>query len=118
MDVLRRFRHDPDAPWGVPHAIRTGATLVYPEVTSEDIDDLDVTDEARTAAHGLVVCSAMIVPLVKRGRVLGAIQLVMSTSGRHHTDADATRARNHRGATGPCRDYAQRDDRRCRDVLH
>ena len=46
------------------------------------------TAEQQAAALALGIRSFLAVPLVARGRTLGAISLVMSDSGRHYTDDD------------------------------
>ncbi len=91
-ELQRRFPYDPDAAIGVPHVIRTGQTVFYPEITAEVIADVDATDEERDVIHQLALRSAIAVPLVKRGRVLGAMQFVMSSSSRRYTSEDVTLA--------------------------
>jgi signal transduction histidine kinase len=51
------------------------------------------TAEQQAAAIELGICSFLAVPLVARGRTLGALSLVMSDSGRHYTDADVAVAK-------------------------
>jgi serine phosphatase RsbU (regulator of sigma subunit) len=50
--------------------------------------EADATDEARDVVRSLALRSAIAVPLVKRGRVLGAMQFVNSESSRAYTEAD------------------------------
>src|SRR5205807_477391 len=57
------------------------------------LQELSTTAEQQAAAIALGVSSFLAVPLVARGRVLGAISLVMSDSGRHYTEADTAVAR-------------------------
>jgi signal transduction histidine kinase len=51
------------------------------------------TAEQQAAALALGIRSFLAVPLVARGRTLGALSLMMSDSGRHYTDADVSIAR-------------------------
>jgi signal transduction histidine kinase/HAMP domain-containing protein len=51
------------------------------------------TAEQQAAAIQLGICSFLAVPLVARGRTLGALSLVMSDSGRHYTEADVSVAK-------------------------
>ena len=44
-ELQARFPFDPDAPTGVAHVIRTGATEFHPDITDDVVDELDVTDE-------------------------------------------------------------------------
>jgi serine phosphatase RsbU (regulator of sigma subunit) len=54
------------------------------------IKELDTSDEEREIVRNLVLRSSVAVPLIKRGRVLGGLQLVMSNSRRRYTEADLT----------------------------
>ncbi len=90
--LQERFPYDPDAPTGIPEVIRTAATSFFPEITEDLIAELDVTDEGRAIVNQLALRSAIAVPLVKRNRVLGAIQFVMSSSSRRYTDDDVALA--------------------------
>jgi serine phosphatase RsbU (regulator of sigma subunit) len=92
-DLQEQFPYDPDAPTGVAHVIRTGETLFYPDITDEIVAALETTDEAREMIERLALRSAIVVPLIKRGRVLGAMQFVMSSSSRRYTEDDVALAR-------------------------
>ena len=72
--------------------IRTGATVFYPDITDELVTELDATDEERQIVAELALRSAIVVPLVKRGKVLGAMQFVMSSTGRRYTTDDVALA--------------------------
>ena len=54
-DLQPRFPYDPDAPRGIPHVIRSGATEFYPTIDSELIDRLDAPDET-AKKHMLSSC--------------------------------------------------------------
>ncbi|HEX8129153.1 MAG TPA: PAS domain S-box protein [Pyrinomonadaceae bacterium] len=84
----RRENQNPDAPAGVPKAIRTGQSLLYEEIPRSA--DAATTDDARRfrVARELGLESAMIVPLVARGRTLGAITFATSASGRRYGLSD------------------------------
>ena len=90
--LQERFPYDPDAPTGVPFVIRTGKTLFFPDITDEVISELDASDEAREVIAQLALRSSIVVPLVKRGRILGAIHFVMSSSSRRYTEDDVALA--------------------------
>ncbi len=92
-ELQRRRPYDPDAPIGVPHIIRTGATEFYPDITDDIIAELGVTDGERKVIAQLSLRSSITVPLLKRGRVLGAMQFVMSSSSRRYTEDDVVLAR-------------------------
>ena len=90
--LQERFPYDPDAPTGVPHVIRTAQTEFYPDITDEVMTRLEATDEERDIIAELALRSAITVPLIKRGRVLGAFQFVMSSSRRRYTEDDVALA--------------------------
>ncbi|CAA9337563.1 MAG: hypothetical protein AVDCRST_MAG40-2244, partial [uncultured Gemmatimonadaceae bacterium] len=86
--VRRDYPAPPDAPMGAPAVARTGRAEFYPEVT-----DAMLAASARDAAHlalmrELGLTSAVIVPLVARGRTLGALSLVAATPERRFTPDD------------------------------
>jgi PAS domain S-box-containing protein len=87
-ELMRRYPSDPDAPQGVPRVLRSGEPGFYPEVTDEAL-----VAAARDAEHLRIMreigfTSVMILPLVARGRTLGAITLVTAESGRRYEAGD------------------------------
>src|SRR5207302_1088932 len=79
---------DPAAPYGVPQALRTGASSLIGKV-SDDLLARNPTDpEHLDLIHQLGLHSAIIVPLVARGRTLGALTFATADSGRHYNEAD------------------------------
>jgi PAS domain S-box-containing protein len=88
-----RFPYRPDAATGVAKVIRTGRAEFYPDITDVIVDDLHLTDDERDILTQLALRSAISVPLTKRGRVLGAMQFVMSSSSRRYTEDDLALAR-------------------------
>ncbi len=92
-ELQRRRPYDPDAPIGVPYVIRTGATEFYPDITDDIMAELEVTDDERKIIADLSLRSSITVPLLKRGRVLGAMLFVMSSSSRRYTEDDVVLAR-------------------------
>ncbi len=74
-----RYPADPDAPYGVAEAIRTGESQLLREIADDAL-----AAGARDADHlamlrALGLASSMLVPLVARGRVLGAMTFVSSS---------------------------------------
>ena len=87
-ELQERYPPDPDAPRGVYQVLRTGRSEFYPE-----IPDALLVAAARDAEHlrllrDLGFTSAMVVPLLARGRTLGAITLVSAESGRRYRRDD------------------------------
>jgi len=78
-----------DAPAGVGRVLRDGVTEFVPEVSPEFLRQALADDPERLqATQELGVRSYISVPLVSRGRVLGALTLVNTESGRRYTQAD------------------------------
>lgn len=91
-EIHDRFPYDPDAPSGVAAVIRTGVTEFYSEISDEVIESLDLADEQRELLAVLDLRSAISVAMKKRGRVIGAIQFVSSSSSRSYTADDVALA--------------------------
>lgn len=87
-DLQEKFPYDPNASTGVAHVIRTAQPEFYPDISDEVVADLELDEDATEILHRLALRSAICVPLIKRGRVLGAMQFVMSSSSRRYTDED------------------------------
>jgi PAS domain S-box-containing protein len=75
-------------PRGITRTLHTGESQFYPEVLESDLH-LHMQDEASLdILRKLRISSQIIVPLIARGRTLGAMSLVYTTSGRRYTPAD------------------------------
>ena len=88
QELQRRYPTDPEATTGVAAVLRSGKPEFIPE-----IPDAMIAGVARDAEHlrilrELGLRSAMIVPLVARGRTLGALTLISAESRRRYRDAD------------------------------
>jgi len=88
----KSFPHTPDAPAGPASVIRTGLSEHYPEVSPASI-----AAAARNQTHldlliALDMRSYMCVPLIARGRSVGAISFVQSDSDRRYQATDLTLA--------------------------
>ncbi|HEY9847795.1 MAG TPA: PAS domain S-box protein, partial [Candidatus Caenarcaniphilales bacterium] len=73
---------------GTPKVLRTGQAAIYPQIS-----DAVLMAVAQDAGHLRILRelgfkSAMIVPLIVRGRMLGALSFVTSESGRRYSPAD------------------------------
>ncbi|MGO9872160.1 MAG: PAS domain-containing protein, partial [Acidimicrobiia bacterium] len=86
--LQKRFPYDPGATSGIPAVIRSGNAEFLPEIDEQVIAEADTTDEARDIVRVLALRSAIAVPLVKRGRVIGAMQFVNTESSRRYTSDD------------------------------
>jgi PAS domain S-box-containing protein len=88
LALQKEYPPDSKATRGVPEVLRTGEPELYP-----DIPDQLLVEAARDERHlqllrELGLRSAMIVPLLGRGRILGTITLVSAESGRRFARED------------------------------
>jgi signal transduction histidine kinase/HAMP domain-containing protein len=74
---------------GAALAIKRGDAVMIANVDELLLKQTSSTAEQQAAAIQLGICSFLAVPLVARGRTVGALSLVMSDSGRHYTESDA-----------------------------
>ena len=87
-ELQERYPPDPDAPYGVHHVIRTGEPELVEEIPESGLDDVAQDEEHRELLRSLGLRSYMVVPLVARGRMLGAISLVAAESERRYSEED------------------------------
>jgi PAS domain S-box-containing protein len=93
VELARRLRSeyppDPEAETGAPAVVRTGKSELVSVIPPELIDAaLREHPELTDVVRELQLTSAMTVPLVARGRVLGAMSFVWGESGRHYDEDD------------------------------
>lgn len=88
-ELRRRHPPDPGSDQGLGQALKTGRSILYPEISDELLASVAQDEEHLKALRELELCSGMVIPLVGRGRVLGAITFVSSSdSGRRYDEAD------------------------------
>jgi GAF domain-containing protein len=73
--------------------LRTGEPLLYENIPDELLPRLARSEEHLALARTLGFRSALVVPLMARGRVLGALTLVQAESGRRFGEKDMPLAR-------------------------
>jgi len=73
---------------GIGQVLRTGEPLLLPHMPEELLPSLARGEEHLRLARTLGFRSAMCVPLLSRGRVLGALTLVHAESGRQFSEKD------------------------------
>jgi PAS domain S-box-containing protein len=83
-----RYPPNPDAPGGAPNVSRTGVSEIYPEVTDEMLTAGARDEEHLAMVRSLGMRSAMIVPMMARGRTLGVITFIAAETDRRYGDAD------------------------------
>ena len=94
-ELQERYPPDPDSPQGVHYVLRTGRSELYPEVTEEMLEAGARDEEHLRIMRDLGFTSAIIVPLIARGRTLGVITFVSAESGRLYEEADLELAEDH-----------------------
>jgi GAF domain-containing protein len=87
-ELGRRYPPDPSAPHGVPRVLRTGQSEIY-----SDVPEAVLQAYARDAEHlrllrELGLKSYMIVPLMARTRMLGALGFACAETGRRYGPED------------------------------
>jgi signal transduction histidine kinase/CheY-like chemotaxis protein len=88
LELQKKYPPDPQAPHGVYHVVRTGASDMM-----TDIPDALLVKGAKDEEHlrilrELALRSYMCVPLQGRGRLLGVITFVAAESGRRYAKDD------------------------------
>jgi len=83
---------DRDDPFGAPLAMLTGRSEVIPEVTEPVLAAVARNQENLRILKELGIASLLVVPLLARGEVLGAITFVGSQDGHHYTAEDLAEA--------------------------
>jgi PAS domain S-box-containing protein len=86
--LRRRYPPDPRADTGVPAVLRSGHAELYPEITDELLRSVVQDDEQYRLIQEIGMRSAMIVPMVARGRSVGALSFVSGPSGRRFDEQD------------------------------
>jgi GAF domain-containing protein len=81
-----------DDPFGVPRAVRTRETEVITPVTDEMLVQVSHSEENLSILRELGMGSLLVVPLLARGEVLGAITYVTPVEGRIHGERDVALA--------------------------
>ena len=84
----KRYPPHPDNQSGAYQVLRTGQSQFVADITAEMLEASITDREQLTLARKLGLRSAMVVPIVARGRTLGAMTLVWAESGRRYSRDD------------------------------
>ncbi|HEY2384636.1 MAG TPA: GAF domain-containing protein [Terriglobia bacterium] len=87
-EFQKKFSSNPAAPHGVAHVMRSGKAKIYTDIPDSMLIALAQDAEHFKILQELGLASAMVVPLVARGRTLGAITLASENPARRYTEAD------------------------------
>jgi PAS domain S-box-containing protein len=85
-ELEKRYPPDPSAPYGVHQVIRTGKSELVPEVPAELIEQAARDPEHLAILRDLHLTSYVVVPMVARDRILGAMTFVFAESGRRYDE--------------------------------
>lgn len=96
-----------DDPFGVPRAVRTRETEVIADVPDEMLTSVSRSDENLQILRELGMGSLLVVPLLARGDVLGAITYVSPHGGRAHGADDVELAEDLASRCGIALDNAR-----------
>jgi len=88
LELQERYPADPETPGGVHNVFRTGNPEFYPEVTDTMLEATARDAEHLRLLREIGFRSVIIVPMVARGRTLGAVTLVLSELGRRFGESD------------------------------
>ena len=106
-ELRRRYPPDPQAPYGLPRVLRAGENAFYPAIPSAWRESAARDAEHLRLMQALDARSSICVPLRARGRILGALTLVLSGSRRQHTEEDLAVAEDLAGRCALALDNAQ-----------
>ncbi|HEX2094855.1 MAG TPA: ATP-binding protein, partial [Longimicrobiaceae bacterium] len=81
-----------DDPFGVPRAVRTRETEIIADLPEEMIAEVSRGEENLQVLRSLGMGSLLVVPLLARGEVLGAITYISPRGGRAHGTEDVVLA--------------------------
>ncbi|MCZ7572140.1 MAG: PAS domain S-box protein [Ardenticatenaceae bacterium] len=87
-ELQERYPPNPDAPYGVPQVLRTGEPEMYTEIADALLERGARKAESLEILRTLGLRSSLVVPMIARGRTLGAITFVTAESGRRYTSDD------------------------------
>src|SRR3989454_1484732 len=87
-EFQKRFPKSTSAPHGVAHVMRTGKAKIYTDIPDSMLIALAQDAEHFKILQELGLASAMVVPLVARGRTLGAITFASENPARRYTESD------------------------------
>jgi PAS domain S-box-containing protein len=91
-EYQRRYPPDPSAEYGVARVLKTGEPQLLREVTEDVLRAVSRDDEQYEILRSLGFCSALVVPLPVADRIIGAVTLISSESGRRYGSEELSTA--------------------------
>ena len=105
--LQERYPPDPNAPGGAIEVSRTGRPAFFPEIPDELLVEAAVDEEHLRLIRSIGLRSAVVVPLLVRGRSLGALTLVHAESGQRFDEVDLAFTAQLAGAAAVALDNAR-----------
>src|SRR5437762_3817743 len=87
-EFQKKFSANPAAPHGVAHVMRSGKAKIYTDIPDSMLIALAQDAEHFKILQELGLASAMVVPLIARGRTLGAMTFASENPARRYIDSD------------------------------
>ena len=87
-EFAERSAKESKAPRGLHQVIRTGVSELYAALDKDFLKESSESPERLVLAHVLMPRSAMIIPIMSRGKVLGVLSLAYSESDRRYDEQD------------------------------
>jgi PAS domain S-box-containing protein len=117
--LRERYPIDPNASLGVPQVARRGQAELYTDIPDELLVAAARSEEELTITRQIGYSSAMIVPLIARGKTVGVISFVATESGKKYDRRDLALAEEIGRRAGVALDNAQlyREAQQSRDQL-
>ena len=106
-ELRRRYPPDPRSETGVSAVLRSGKAQLHPEISDELLRSAARDDEQYRLIEEIGMRSAMIVPMVARGRSVGALSFVSGPSGRRFDEHDLELAEELAGRCATALDNAR-----------
>ena len=91
-EMQRRFPLDLNTPHTIAKVLRTGQPEIFPELTDEMLQAVIREPEEVRMLRAFNIKATMIMPLIARGRTLGALTFISAESARRYTDDDSALA--------------------------
>ena len=87
-ELNKRYPPDYDGPTGVGHVIRSGRPEIYADISDEMLVAAARDPQHLAIMRELQIKSALVVPMIARGRTLGALTLISTRKARRYGEAD------------------------------
>src|SRR3954469_23713946 len=106
-ELQERYPPDPAAPPGAPAVIRSGRSELYPVIDRALLEAAALDEEQIQLVRDLHMHSVMVVPLMARGRTLGAMTFVWAESERQYSTRELELAEEVGRRAGIALDHAR-----------